>query len=122
MLPCRKASEPSSSTTSTVTGMPLPSSASSKSSGRTPTVMSGVVMLSAAARGTAIAHAPKCTLPSETGNEMRFIAGEPMKPATNMFAGVSYISRGFATCWRMPSLRTATRSPMVMASTWSCVT
>jgi hypothetical protein len=50
------------------------------------------------------------------------MAGEPMKPATNALAGRSYSVRGVSHCMRMPSCSTATRWPMVMASTWSCVT
>ena len=50
------------------------------------------------------------------------MAGEPMKPATKTLSGWSYISRGVSHCCRMPSLSTATRSPIVMASTWSWVT
>ena len=45
-----------------------------------------------------------------------------MKPATKTFDGLSYMFRGVSTCCRMPSLSTATRSPIVMASTWSWVT
>ena len=51
-----------------------------------------------------------------------FIAGEPMNPATKTFFGVSYSVRGVSTCWSTPSRSTATRCPMVIASTWSCVT
>ena len=51
-----------------------------------------------------------------------FIAGEPMKPATKGFTGFSYRSSGVPTCCSTPSSITATRSPIVMASTWSCVT
>ena len=50
------------------------------------------------------------------------MAGEPMKPATKTLAGWSYMRRGVSHCWSRPSLSTATRSPIVMASTWSCVT
>ena len=50
------------------------------------------------------------------------MAGEPMKPATKTLFGRSYISRGVAHCWRMPSLSRAMRSPIVMASIWSWVT
>ena len=52
----------------------------------------------------------------------KFIAGDPMNPATKMLAGYSYSCSGVPTCWRTPSRMTAIRSPMVMASTWSCVT
>ncbi|AMY21293.1 hypothetical protein A3Q40_03945 [Rhodococcus sp. PBTS 1] len=50
------------------------------------------------------------------------MAGDPMKDATKSFTGFAYNSRGLATCCRCPAFRTATRSPMVMASTWSWVT
>ena len=53
---------------------------------------------------------------------MKFIAGEPMKPATNRFTGRSYSSCGDATCGIVPRRMTATRSPSVIASVWSCVT
>ena len=45
-----------------------------------------------------------------------------MKPATNRLFGWSYRNCGVSTCWRTPLRMTATRSPIVMASTWSCVT
>jgi hypothetical protein len=51
-----------------------------------------------------------------------FIAGEPIKVATNRFAGRSYRARGVSTCLTRPASSTQIRSPMVMASTWSCVT
>ena len=52
----------------------------------------------------------------------RFIAGEPMNAATNTFAGSSNRRSGVSHCWMVPSRSTATRSPSVIASTWSCVT
>ena len=45
-----------------------------------------------------------------------FIAGEPMKAATNRFAGLRYRICGRSTCWSTPRFRTATRSPIVIAS------
>ena len=51
-----------------------------------------------------------------------FIAGEPMKRATNVFAGRSYSSSGVPSCCSSPLFMTAMRSPIVIASTWSCVT
>ncbi len=45
-----------------------------------------------------------------------------MKPATKRLLGCSYSSLGVPTCWSTPSLITAMRSAMVMASTWSWVT
>ena len=66
---------------------------------------------------------PSETLPFvDMGTVQRFIAGEPMKPATNVFVGWSYSRRGVSTCWRNPSLSAATRWPSVIASAWSCVT
>ena len=58
--------------------------------------------------------------PSGTGS--RFIEGEPMKPATKLFAGRSYSTRGVSHCWSRPSRSTATRFPSVIASPWSWVT
>ncbi len=114
------ASAPSSSTTSTVTARP-PLSESDMSSGRTPTV-TVLPAWARSSRETGTVESPNITPPSVTGTSSRFIAGEPMKPATKTLFGWSYMFRGVSHCWRMPSLRTATRSPMVMASTWSCVT
>ena len=45
-----------------------------------------------------------------------------MKPATKALAGPSYSAVGVSTCWIVPSFSTQMRSPIVMASTWSCVT
>src|ERR1700733_5225380 len=45
-----------------------------------------------------------------------------MKPATNRFTGDSNSFCGVSTCCKRPSLSTHTRSPSVMASTWSWVT
>jgi len=52
----------------------------------------------------------------------RFMLCEPMNPATNTFAGLASNQAGVSTCWSTPSLSTATRSPMVIASPWSWVT
>src|SRR6266508_3613575 len=46
-----------------------------------------------------------------------FIAGEPTKVATNLFAGRSYKASGVSTCMILPASSTQIRSPMVMAST-----
>ncbi|MNP36203.1 hypothetical protein D3C76_1295730 [compost metagenome] len=51
-----------------------------------------------------------------------FISGEPIKPATNMFFGLWYRLSGVSTCMMWPSFITQMRSPMVIASVWSCVT
>ena len=53
---------------------------------------------------------------------MMFMAGEPMKPATKRLIGLLYSPSGVPICWIRPSLSTAIRSPMVMASVWSWVT
>ena len=53
---------------------------------------------------------------------MKFIAGDPMNPATNRFFGLPYSSPGDPTCCRTPLRITATRSPSVIASVWSWVT
>ncbi len=45
-----------------------------------------------------------------------------MKPATNRLSGLSYRFWGVSTCMSSPRLSTATRSPIVIASTWSWVT
>ena len=81
-LPYTKASAPSSSTTSTVTWKPV--DAGTNASGRTPTVT-----VEPALPGRSIAKSPSIALPPETGALRRFIAGEPMKPATKAFAGFS---------------------------------
>lgn len=77
---------------------------------------------SRAARLISTVEPPKRMPSSCSGTVSRFMAGEPMNPATNLFAGRSYMVRGESHCWRMPSARTATRSPIVIASTWSWVT
>ena len=59
---------------------------------------------------------------SNASDDTRFIDGEPMNVATNVFAGLVYTSTGVPICWRTPSFITAIRSPIVIASTWSCVT
>ena len=46
----------------------------------------------------------------------------PTKPATNGVAGRSYTSAGVPTCSIRPALKTAMRSDIVSASSWSCVT
>ena len=45
-----------------------------------------------------------------------------MKPATNRLAGLSYASSGLAICMILPPFMITIRSPIVIASTWSCVT
>src|SRR5580704_7866628 len=45
-----------------------------------------------------------------------------MNEATKRLAGRSYSSRGGAACCSAPPRSTVTRSPIVIASVWSCVT
>jgi hypothetical protein len=52
----------------------------------------------------------------------KFIAGEPMNPATNRLTGAENSTWGVSACCRRPSRSTATRWPSVIASTWSWVT
>src|SRR5204863_179847 len=46
----------------------------------------------------------------------------PTNPATNGVSGSSYTSAGEPTCSIRPAFMTASRSLMVSASSWSCVT
>jgi hypothetical protein len=50
------------------------------------------------------------------------IDGLPMNSATNWLVGERYTSSGGPTCWRTPPFITAIRSPIAIASVWSCVT
>ena len=101
-------------------------SPSSRCSGRKPTI----TLLLAAARaswywpGSGKWKPPWCSsvCPAVTGTSTKFIDGLPMKPATNRFFGLSYRSCGVPTCCSRPSLMTAIRWPIVIASTWSWVT
>ncbi|CUJ41549.1 Protein of uncharacterised function (DUF1602) [Achromobacter sp. 2789STDY5608628] len=64
-----------------------------------------------------------CTVPSPaTLTSIRFIGGEPMKPATKVEAGFSNTSIGVPICSGTPWYMTIMRCASVMASTWSCVT
>ena len=60
-------------------------------------------------------------MPSTDEGSM-FIEGDPMKRATNVFAGRSYSSSGVPSCCSSPLFMTAMRSPIVIASIWSWVT
>ncbi len=60
------------------------------------------------------------TVPRESGRSSTFEM--PTKPAMNSLAGCSYTSAGAPICSILPSLNTATRSLIVSASSWSCVT
>ena len=53
---------------------------------------------------------------------IRFIGGEPMKPATKVVAGFAYTSSGAPICSARPAFITIIRCASVIASTWSCVT
>jgi hypothetical protein len=48
---------------------------------------------------------------------MKFIAGEPMKPATKRLAGCPYTESGAPVCCRAPLCMMKIRSAMVIAST-----
>ena len=79
-----------------------------------------------ASSGTGIRCSPSSSamapFSAATLSTRRFIGGVPMKPATKRFSGRSYSRCGASTCWSSPWFITATRSPIVIASTWSCVT
>ena len=69
----------------------------SKCSGRTPTVTVRSPLSAAAesaSRLTGTTLLPNFTPPSVIGTSTRFMAGEPMKPATKRLAGRSYMLRG----------------------------
>ena len=53
---------------------------------------------------------------------MKFIFGEPMKPATNLLVGLVVELERRADLLDAARRSTTMRSAMVMASTWSCVT
>jgi ABC-type nitrate/sulfonate/bicarbonate transport system ATPase subunit len=84
---------------------------------RKPKALSGGSGTANAPASTTTAPSPRCSVPSK-----KFIAGEPMKPATNMLVGRSYNTCGGSSCCRIPSRITAMRVPIVIASVWSCVT
>src|SRR5579883_731347 len=126
-------SEPSRSTTSTAASSPKscasPSRATRRSSGRMPKVTclpTARATRPRAASGTLnrmpspSAQIASPSAISRTG--AKFIAGEPMNPATKRLAGWLYSSIGSPTCCTQPSRMTTTRSPRVIASTWSWVT
>jgi hypothetical protein len=66
----------------------IPSSATSSDSGRTP-ITRLVLPLATTPSGRGTSTPPKEAVPLDTGTVQRFIAGDPMKPATNTFAGLS---------------------------------
>src|SRR4051794_24434237 len=123
-------SSPSGSTTYTLPTMApgVPAGTSSRSRARTPTCE---IPAAAQARyrspsGTGLpATAPTTTMPARCGSSATsrtFIGGLPTNSATNRFAGRSNTSWGGAYCWTRPSRSRQTRSAIVRASTWSCVT
>src|SRR6266536_695239 len=63
-----------------------------------------------------------CSAPPFRRAVTRFMAGEPMNPATNRLTGRSNRFCGVSTCCSKPSRSTHTRSPSVIASIWSWVT
>ena len=102
---------------------------SSESSGRMPRMIDwpDVVPHPVVAREVVVDRqrcSPKATetdrLPSSRASTM-FIAGEPMKPATNRSPGACRASR-CVDLLQAPVAMTAIRSPIVIASTWSWVT
>ena len=53
----------------------------------------------------------------------KFMAGEPMNPATNRFTGLLVqLPAAMPSCCTTPRRMRAIRSPRVMASVWSWVT
>ena len=48
--------------------------------------------------GTSTERSPSIAFPPETDALSKFIAGEPINPATNALAGLSYKFRGVSTC------------------------
>ena len=77
------------------------------------------------AQASSAAPPSSCTVQSRssiecTSPDSRLFS--PMKCATKEFCGCSYRRSGASICWITPSLNTATRSDMVSASLWSCVT
>ena len=126
MVPYTYASAPSSSAMSTRRSrLGWPSVATLNASGRIPSVTDdrpAAAAAEATSRRSGTTRPPSLAPPSTRGTVLRFIAGDPMNPATNEFPGRSYRTRGVSTCCRIPSLSTATRCPIVIASIWSCVT
>ena len=96
---------------------------SAMSPGRRPRItVSGSAPGIAKPTSSGSSYLPKRMPPAVIVARSRFIGGEPMKVATNVLRGWSKSLRGVSHCWIAPSRITATRSPSVMASTWSWVT
>ena len=79
----------------------------------------GLELAAAAAASAPLANTSR---PPSTVASLRFIGGEPMKPATKRVAGRLNTSSGVPTCSIWPSRMMTMRSDSVIASTWSCVT
>src|SRR6266550_2787566 len=95
-------------------------SSSSIASGRSPTLTPS---LPETPCGASTRQSPGSTSapPSRRASTM-FIGGLPMNCATKRLAGRWYTVSGVPSCWSLPASSTAIRSPIVMASAWSCVT
>src|SRR5258706_527889 len=105
----------------------LPSTHRCACSGRTPTITSPGIRSAGMRAPSMVSETPPRLSTSASFFRValrvaKLIDGLPMKPATNTFSGCSYTARVSPTCSSTPSLITATRSPIVIASTWSCVT
>ena len=133
MLKCTSTSAPSASLSTTLDRIRRPggasgtSDASSMSSGRIPRITSlpSYPARSGRAAITSSGSSSRCPPNSRVPEPLdldivactMFIAGEPMNPATNRFTGRSYNTWGGSTCCSTPLRITATRSPIVIAST-----
>src|SRR5215213_2469776 len=111
-MPYTKLSGPTRSTALTVSGSVTPSTAGApgaaraRSSGRTPMM----------APSDGIRPLPSSSAGSAPDIVSRFIAGAPMKVATNVVAGFSYTSSGAPICSTLPAFITTNMSASVIAS------
>ena len=77
---------------------------------------------SGAGKACAPIRAHGCPSVTSAVTGRKFIGGLPMNPPTKVLTGCSYTRSG-ASHWTIcPSRITASRSPRLSASTWSCVT
>src|SRR5699024_4868955 len=76
----------------------LLSGTSSRSSGRTPRVTEVSSVSDRVSRSTGSTAPPNCTPWSVSFSSTKFMAGEPMKPATKTLSGWSYMRRGVSIC------------------------
>ncbi len=126
---------PSASVTSAVAGMrgqvASASSPSSKSDGLIPRIRSRPKyslrpgLAAKTASGTGSRRSANTTAGPSSRTRLaptKFIAGDPMNPATNRLTGALNSACGLSACCSLPSRMTQTRCPSVIASTWSCVT